>query len=170
MMNITKISYVKNEEKIYDYNQKTEAQSSTDYTSKYGLSSARSGLRKRKKKIIHLAGADKGVEIVWTSHIRVVFVLCLLLRLITELVFFYFLYLVQSYQTKKSAVSFSRLGNFFNSALLSFKFKPRLGKGPIFFPLRVGKTWVLNPSQKFPGRVAPSLAEPWTRPSGSNCL
>ena len=56
--------------------------------------------------MIHLAGADKGVEIVWTSQIRVVFVLCLFLRLITELVFFYFLYLVQSYQTKKSAVSF----------------------------------------------------------------
>ena len=84
--------------------------------------------------MIHLAGADKGVEIVWTSQIRVVFVLCLLLRLITELVFFYFLYLVQSYQTKKSAVSFHFI---FNSHAVGVRYCDLL-KLQIFWFMKIG--------------------------------
>ena len=59
----------------------------------------------RKTKHVFISGTDKGAQIIWTSKIRIVFILQLLLRLVIELVFFYLLYIIQIYQTKKTGVS-----------------------------------------------------------------
>ena len=52
-----------------------------------------------------MGGTDKPIEIIWNSKIRIVFILCLGLRFLIEIGFFYLLYIIQMYQTKKKGVS-----------------------------------------------------------------
>lgn len=101
---MSKIDKIEKQEK--ELNKKAESDESAYYTPEYRSvikKREKFGLDKMKKKLTVTNGSET-VLVTWTPRIRLIYVTHLIFKLIIEIVFLYFSYLLQRQQSKKSGL------------------------------------------------------------------